>query len=151
MTVSPKRLASLLVLCGLASSLVACGSNKIAMRGCDLDHPYHKLSESDPVVAPEGLEAPRPGRTYQLPEKDKLADQPETFLTPADMASLDEENSAVTDCLSHPPRYATPVDVTGEDLSDVKAPRKPRKLERSDDDDDAGSRSGRRTQSGTGY
>jgi hypothetical protein len=147
MTNSPKRLLSSFVLAGLAASLVACGSNKVAMRGCDLDHPYHQLSESQPVVAPEGLEAPLASRTYKLPGKDQLATQPAEFLTPGDLEKVDIDELEVSDCLSHPPRYATPVSVDGQDLSDVKAPRKPRKLRESDDDDEVGgSRGGNRSQ-----
>ncbi|MFT5062971.1 MAG: hypothetical protein ACI91G_000332 [Gammaproteobacteria bacterium] len=155
MTISPKRLLSSLVLFGLAASLAGCGSNKIAMRGCDLDHPYHTLVESQPLVAPEGLEVPLTGRTYQLPDKAKLAEQPSKFLTPGDIDKLDEDNVAVTDCLSHPPRYDTPVSVEGQDLSDVKAPRKQRKIRKSDDSDDdiGGARGGSRgpQQQGSGY
>lgn len=147
MTNFQKRLLSSLLLTGLAASLAACGSNKSTMRGCDLDHPYHQLTESQPVVAPEGLNTPPAGRTYQLPEKDQLATQPAEFLTPGDLEKLEDEKVAASNCISHPPRYTTPVSVEGQDLSDVKAPRKPRKLrdDDSDDDDIGGSRSGSRS------
>lgn len=150
---SPKRVLGRFVVIGLAASLVACGSNKIAMRGCDLDHPYHQLAESAPLQAPEGLDVPRESRTYQLPKSDKLAPQPSNFLTPGDLEKLESEELNVADCLSHPPKYDTPVDVEGQDLSGVKKPRKPRKIEKSDGNEEIGGGRGGadRGQQGAGY
>ena len=134
----------------VATTLTACASTKVAMRSCDLDHPYHQLSESAPVVAPEGLEAPRAARTYQLPEQEKLASQPERFLTPGDVARLENKEAEVSDCLIHPPTYATPVEVNEAELEAIKAPRKQRRLPSTEDDDTIG-RGGSRMKQGSGY
>lgn len=120
------------------------------MRGCDLDHPYHQVTETNTVVVPDGFEAPRAARTYQLPDEEELAAQPSQFLTPNDMRELENGAAHATDCLIHPPAYDTPVNVDDEDLSQVKMPRAPRKKSRREDDDDLGE-GARASQQGTGY
>lgn len=107
----------ILALTFAAVFIQACGSTS-ALRGCELDHPYHQAQEGFVLRSPAGVDPIERKSTYKVATPSQVAKQPEYYLTPADKHRSHKDGIPADRCLLHPPIHEVSAEAKAEAAKD---------------------------------
>lgn len=85
-------------------ALQACSSTS-ALRGCELDHPYHQADSGFVLRSPAGMDQAQRNEVYKVPTPSQVADTPKQYLNAADLHKDFDGDLPPERCLLHPPQH----------------------------------------------